>query len=520
MPSLTNDEVDLYTTSYTLAKTGADQYGNGLFLTSGFLTAKPSVPIYIGAIPWLMSSEKNILLARLPFAIFNSLTPLLFFLIMYKLTKNKLLSSISFCIFNFSPWFSYLSATGYEAYIGLFFLLLCLFILLSKFSYFNTLILYFTSSFLAFNSYMGFKPIFPIISCLFLCIGYLYRNKKLSFTMIGKAAGISILFFILFLIANYTAPNSNLIKKEYENMASYFNKSENEGKVWFDRLTTQAPNPLKKIIVNKLTVRLKDQLTKYMMTFNLAMYFQKGDPSALYGTADLSGLFFLTDFVFFIFGLTQIYRVKEWSIKALLLLIFVGGLPIALATTNPTFVIRGIILIIPFSILIGLGVYFLIVKMRQKSLGISLFILLVMINSVLYFTLYQTRIKVLNSESWHQSEKTLSNKLVQLDNKEEISIYVSEPKEIFLQFAFYNIKDPLLIKNVALNDNDHYTYNNISVEKNCPNTLPKGNEIYIYKHLYCKLSLVEPGYQVNEEFAVAGDKSGVDYLTIKPFPPN
>ena len=76
-------------------------------------------------------------------------------------------------------------------------------------------------------------------------------------------------------------------------MSSYFSKQETEGRVWFDRLTTQAPSPLKTVISNKVTIRLKDQLAKYMTTFNLAIFFQKGDPSALYGTADLSGLFFL-----------------------------------------------------------------------------------------------------------------------------------------------------------------------------------------------------------------------------------
>jgi len=519
MPSLTNDEADLYTTSYTLAKTGSDQYGNSLFLTSGFLTAKPSIPIYIGTIPWLVFSNKTIFLARLPFALLNSFTPLLFYFITLKLSKNKLLSFISFCVFNFSPWFSYLSATGYEAYIGLFFLLLSLLILLTEFSNSKKLILYFVTSFLAFNSYMGLKPIFPIISLLFLCIALLYDKQKLSLSNLGRAIFISILFFVFFVFLNYNAPNSNLIKKEYINMVSYFNQAETEGKVWFDRLTTQAPNPIKTLIANKFTVRFKDQLTKYMMTYNLAMYFQKGDPSALYGTADLSGLFFLTDFIFFIFGITQIYRIKEWTIKILLLLIFIGGIPIALSTTNPTFIMRGIILILPFSILISIGTYYSILRLKQKDLGILIFILLLSINLILYFTLYQTRIKVLSSEHWHQSEKTLSDKVALLNTEAKINVFASEPKAVFLQFAFYNIKNPQLIKNLILYHNDYFSYDNIVVQKECPQNLPKNKEIYVYKNLYCKLPLITPDYSVDDKFAIAGNKSGEDYLSISPVIP-
>ena len=46
-------------------------------------------------------------------------------------------------------------------------------------------------------------------------------------------------------------------------MFSYFSKQETEGRVWFDRLTTKGPSPLKTAISNKVTIRLKDQLAKY-----------------------------------------------------------------------------------------------------------------------------------------------------------------------------------------------------------------------------------------------------------------
>ncbi|MEK7079352.1 MAG: hypothetical protein AAB929_04755, partial [Patescibacteria group bacterium] len=276
MPSLTNDEADLYTTSYVTAKTASDQYNNSVFLTSGFLTTKPSIPIYFGTIPWLFTSQKSIFLARLPFALLNSITPLLFFLIIYVLTKNRSLSLISFSIFNFSPWFSYLSATGYEAYMGLFFLLLSQLILLTKLSRYKKYFFYAVATFLAFNSYMGLKPIFPFVSFIFLSVAAFHFNKRLRLVDIIKTSIISIALFIIFLSLNYVVPNTDLIKKEYTSMSSYFSKQETEGRVWFDRLTTQAPSPLKTVISNKVTIRLKDQLAKYMTTFNLAIFFQKG----------------------------------------------------------------------------------------------------------------------------------------------------------------------------------------------------------------------------------------------------
>ena len=513
MPSLTNDEADLYTTSYVTAKMGSDQYDNTLFLTTGFLTAKPSIPIYFGTLPWLFTSQKSIFLARLPYALLNSITPLLFFLIVHVLTKNRLLALISFCVFNFSPWFSYLSSTGYEAYMGLFFLLLSQLILLTKFSQIKKYFLYSITTFLAFNSYMGLKPIFPFVSFIFLLVAMFHFNKKIRFIDTGKALLISMMLFIVFLFFNYVIPNTDLIKKEYMSMSSYFNKQETEGKVWFDRLTTQAPTPIKNIISNKITVRLKDQLAKYMTTFNLAIFFQKGDPSALYGTADLSGLFFLTDLLFFIIGVTQLYRIKELSIRLLLILFFIGGIPVALAVTTPTFILRSIILIIPITLLIAYGIYFSIQKLGRHK-GIFIFVLLCIGNTIIFFTLYQTRIKVLNAEQWHNSDRVVSEKLAKLNPEDKVSVFVSEPKPLFLQYAFYSMTDANLIKKIAMYDDYNFSVNNLTIQKECPLILPKAHESYVYKYLYCPLPIT-PKITVDDKFAVAGDKSGMNYMLFK-----
>lgn len=512
MPSLTNDEADLYTTSYVTAKTGSDQYNNPIFLTSGFLTAKPSIPIYFGTLPWFFTSQKSIFLARLPFALLNSITPLLFFLIIYTLTKNRTLALISFSIFNFSPWFSYLSATGYEAYMGLFSLLLSQLILLTKLSRFKKYFLFSIAMFLAFNSYMGLKPIFPFVSFIFLSVAAIHFNKRLRMTDIIKAISISVVLFIVFLSLNYVIPNSDLIKKEYASMSSYFSKQETEGRVWFDRLTTQAPSPLKTAISNKVTIRLKDQLAKYMTTFNLSIFFQKGDPSALYGTADLSGLFFLTDLIFFIIGITQLYRIKELSIRLLLVLFFIGGIPVALAVTNPTFILRSIILIIPITMLVAYGSYFSIQKLGQNK-GILIFILLCVGNTIAFFTLYQTRIKVLNSEQWHHSDRIVSEKIAKLDPNDKVSVFVSEPKPLFLQYAFYEMTDAILIKKVAMHDDYSFSVNNVTIQKECPLTLPNAHESYVYKYLYCTLPTSR--LTVDDKFAVAGDMSGLNYMLMR-----
>lgn len=170
--SVTNDEADLYTSAYIFGRTLKDYFGNTFFLTTGILTPKPSVPVYIGAIPWFFISVKSVFLAKLPFVLLNSFTPLLLYSLVRKLTGDRKLPLFAFLVLNFSPWFSYPSATGYEAVVALFFVLLFFRATLGEPGRMK-LPLAAIAGFCAFNSYMGIKPVFPFV----LFVGLLFYGN-------------------------------------------------------------------------------------------------------------------------------------------------------------------------------------------------------------------------------------------------------------------------------------------------------------------------------------------------------
>ena len=517
IPSVSNDEADLYLSSYLLAKSGTDYYDNQFFLTSGILTAKPSIPIYIGSLSWLMNQEKSVHAARFLFLLWNSITPLLFFLTIFYITKNSRYAFIAFMVLNFSPWFSYMSVTGYESLICFGFLNASLLISVIPIKKPVKLALLAVFSFLIFNSYMAVRTYMPIIIVVNLLLGD-FIDKKQLVKSLSYIFIVGIIFTGLLTILNYYAPNSILVRNEFRYMVSV-DKAANEGNVWYERLTTDAPELGKKILVNKLTIQINEYTKKYLSILDMNIFFVKGDPSSLYGTAGLIGLFYLTDFLFFIFGLINLKSLDK-KLSYLLCFMVVAGIPIALTKTDVTVILRGIILLIPFTIIISHGIASFIKKSKTYY---SLYLLILFLNWIFFMTIYNTRIKPLNRSAWQINQKKMVEEIESIDRNYKITIFESDSRAAFIQYAFYKVKDPFVIKERLRNKN--YVYGKIEYKETCPKELQKGKVVYIMKHNYCEefykkylsISTKKADGQtviINQKFMVNSDFSGDDYVLI------
>jgi hypothetical protein len=514
IPSVTHDEADLYYSGYVVSQTAKDQYNNHVFLTTGFLTAKPAVPIYISALGWKIAPEKTVEFARLPFVILNSFIPVFFFFILYKLTKNKLLAFLGFLVFNFSPWFSYLSISGYEGLVALFFLLLDLVILLAdnmdkRIRYSAFIIV----SFLAFNSYMGIRLIFPFILGLFFVIYHSYHKSGFSSSkekltkyypkLVLITIGISIVFYGL----AYILPNTQLLKRDASQSVIFLNSKSYEQQIQFAHFTASGPPVLVRASFNKATFLAKDFINKYLYSFNIPVLFVNGD-SSIYGTNNLSGIFYLTDLIFFLIGIYALKQKGVLGIKLFMTMIVFGGLPIAFSAYSPTIIFRGIMLLIPYTILIAYGVYAVITHFKRTWL-VPLFCLLAVINASYFYMLFQVSLKNASVDAWHITEKDLFDHIAPLEvTGKKITIYNPEPKPTLLLYAFYREKGNIEDVKYDLNNNK-YTLGNISFSETCPKNLPKNDEIFIIKRNNCKDSK-------GQIFILAKDKSGNNYNLLTP----
>lgn len=477
--SITNDEADYYLSSYLFAKSGTDQYGNQVFFSSGFMNAISSVPVYIGSLFWTLIPIKSVFVARLPFALLNSITPVLFFSIVYYFSRNKTLSLVSFAIMNFSPWFLHLSSTaGFDSPLSLLFFLsavnvLCyvrkpIWIRWVSFTFF---------SFLAFNSYMGFKTIFPFLVFLFLTLDTLSQKKSsLNIKSIFTISIITVTLFITFFIIAFKGPGGNLFSGRASKTIVFLEKSIIENEVWYANLTTNN-KVVRKLFNNVIISPLQMFLSKYANALNPALFFF-GDPHVIYGLR-IMGLFFVSDiFLFFVgifFGFQKLNREMKIFVLGLL---FIAPLPAALQIEGLTVALRGMFLLPAISLLIACGYIFLIQKINKR---VFLFFIssLFIINVVSFLGLYQARIKIVSAESWGGSQKLILEDVNKL-KPNKIQLHVNDEKVMFMKYGIYNpIQNLELFKQQLMNSSlKQYTDGNVKIHFSCAEILSSEKEGY------------------------------------------
>src|SRR3989344_3469048 len=161
--SLYWDEASIGYNAYSVLTTGKDEWGE--FLPLHFRAfGEFKLPVYIYSV---VVSEfifgLTPLAVRLPAVIFGLLLIIGLYLVVYELTKNKLLSLLSSFLFSITPWFFIFSRTGYEATAGLAFFIWAIYLLLlsgkHKFLLLISTFLFVISAY----SYNSFRILMPLV---------------------------------------------------------------------------------------------------------------------------------------------------------------------------------------------------------------------------------------------------------------------------------------------------------------------------------------------------------------------
>ncbi|MBI5127454.1 hypothetical protein HZA76_03275 [Candidatus Roizmanbacteria bacterium] len=470
-PSITHDEADYFLNSYLFAKTGSDIFSNKFFLTSGILNATSAIPVYLGSLIYFFTN-KSVIVGRLPYAILNSLIPVLFYLILLKLTKNKTFSLIGFTVLNFSPWFSYLSSmSSIDAPTALVFYLIAIFIILSSMNPLLKYFLFITSLFFSFNSYMGIKTIFLFLIFIALLTKNIYYKNKLFFKTIVRDLLYSLIIFVTFFIITWISPVSQNFQYRLKDKILPLNTNLISKSVDTLREMSLGPILIRYFIHNKFTVTSNMFLDKYMQAFNPNILFVKGDTSSLYGT-NLFGLFYLFDAIFIVLGFLffrDLFKKNLTLIIPFILILITTPLTIGIMVDSPTISLRGYPLIISYSFFISCGVYYLLNQIIKNNKMISAIVFLLYLTGFIYFfALYRTTIRYTSGEQWHINEKRLIDKisLIKQESNKKIFVYVNDPKETLLLYLFYKNNDPKLIKQII--NSGKFAIDNIYFSDQCP----------------------------------------------------
>ena len=429
--SLLPDERDLALTSYSLAKTGNDLFGNHLPLIFDRISPhSPFIPIYYGAIWWLLPIYKTIFNARFIFLLPASLLPLLAYEIILYFSKEKRISLLTAIIFSFSPWIYHISRLGLEINLAL-----PLFLLAVLFQINNKKFLSYIFYGLTFFTYQGIRPLVIIFPIYFELYKHITNKSKIKFTAF-EISKYLILLIVLFIF-------SISIEKNIQTRSSFeiifFNSERLSTEVNFYRNISSAPFFIKQFFNNKLISVIYYLSNNFLKGMDFSYLFHLGDYVPEFSNGVI-GQFYLLFAFFLPVGLIHLFNKRKLSYYFLVSLIIIGLVPSVINFYSLTFSIRSSLAALGFSFLISCGIiysYHLIKKYSKLMtiLSVCAFSILLLFQTSYFFYHYFYSKPQLFSELFYERERKLSQYLLNKNKFYEVKVPL--PNSSFFSYLFF-----------------------------------------------------------------------------------
>lgn len=447
-PGLNIDEVAIGYNAYSILKTGNDEYGFRFPLSFKSVgDYKPPVLIYL-TVPSVAIFGLNEFAVRFPTALFSLLTiPLLYWLI-YKLTKDKLISLLGMGFLTISPWHIYYSRYAVEATVALFFLLLG-FTCLPKRPIWAGISL--SLSMYAYHTERVFVPAF-----LIACFAFIIRKK------LGKKI---VIFAVSLLLMSAPLVVSTLFGPDKVRAQTTLITND----INFTRYVSVG---LGNIIDSNSSLLFFYWIRKYLSYFQPSFWFYDGLYMTTKGIYGL-GVVYLFELPFLLIGIYKLIR--RWNTLSFLVFswILLGIFPASL-TQNEQHSLRTLIILPAVVFVSALGAKEFIRK--SKPFLVSLvYLLLIFWNLGFAFLVFSVHFPIQKGESFMEGTKrTVEYVLKHKDEYNEIVLdpvrgtegpyVVSVPHTYVL---FYSKYDPLKYQTEVKREGngfygfDKFTFRNI-----------------------------------------------------------
>lgn len=406
-PHLRNDEAALGYNAYSILKSGGDEHGQFLpiFLKS-FGDWKPALYTYL-TIPFVSFLGLNELSVRLPAAISGIIAVYLFYLLVFRLFKDKRIAFFSAFLLATSPWHIAFSRGAWEAQIAVTLTiaaLICFLKGLKENKFFLLSALLFGSTFLTSHSA---KPSTPLV---LIVIFLAYRKKMLKIPL-----KIFLLSSVIFIIVVTPV------------ILSFFNGKSSR--------------------VESLLVftQFNSFLQNWVNHYSLSMLFISGDGNPQHTAADF-GPFLLLDLLFLILGIKIFISEGYYKLSAgklILYWIILSPLSSVLAEGD-----INIVRYMNFFVLLTLVMGFGLSQLRGGKLAVIFTLYLLSFTVFLDSYLIHTPPK---NGAWQSGYKEIVQFIIPIQAKYE-KIYVPQSSDQpYIFFLFYQSYPPKKIqRDIAL----------------------------------------------------------------------
>lgn len=452
---ISDDEAAYIYNAYSISQTGKDILGNFLPLSFNAHSSMSPVPVYLTA-PFVGTMGLSAFSGRLPAALTSIGSVFLLFLITDFLLKSKRIALISALLLTISPWALQLGRNVWDVDFALFFLLLGIYIFITKID--SRKFLWSLIPFLfAFYSYHALKVffVFLIPVLIYFFREELLKRKKEMIVFICGCLLIGISFLIVMKTQGVTRQADVSILTD--NKAAIL--------VNWERQYNSSPWKLRDVFNNKPLYYLRVIRENYLEAFSTNFLFLYGDVDggAQIDNVHFRGVLYIIELPLLLLGIYCLFKNKNrFSKKFLLLLLLISPLP-STFTVGRSFVTRDIMMLPVLMIIVACGLDYLLKliaaqKPVYKYIFLSFFILAYLFLVSEYVYQYYYRWSIYGAEGWQKSYRDLTS-LVASKKSDYNRIYVSgNPQEFLLQYAITEKIDPVLVQKVW-RDNPIKLYN-------------------------------------------------------------
>lgn len=430
-PSLNWDEASLGYNSYSILKSGKDEWNRVLPLTfEAFGDYK--LPGYIYTlVPFVAVFGLNEFSVRMPSVIFGSLSVVFLYLVVWELSKDKKWALLSALLLAVSPWHFFLSRIALEANLALSFFIIGLYFLIIGLKKRGSLIpasLFFGLSIFTYNSARIFVPLF-----LFGFLILFWKQIKLT-----RFSIISAVIFGVFLVAGFYLAVFQDSSARY-----YWVRILDEGAISFldqSRNNSNLPEIFTKLIYNRPSYFAFHFIVNYLKHLSVQFLVLSGGTNYQFSVPNM-GLMYIIELPFLLFGFYKLLKKKiGWVFLFWFLL---APIPSALTREAPhalrsIFMIGGLQAIVSY----GLIQFLNIIKSKQlRELSIGLILIAFFVNGFIYFNNYFTNYPKQYSQAWQYGYSQVIEEINNIqDNYPKIYFtkYYGEPHIFYMFFSKYD----------------------------------------------------------------------------------
>lgn len=449
--SLYWDEVASAYNAYSIALTEKDEFGNPFpMLFRSFEDYKTPANIYLTSIVVKFFGLSE-LTARFTSAFFGSLSVIICFFLAKELFrkqkfKDKVLNTstiglVASFLLAISPWHIQFSRTGFEANVGLFFVILAIY-LFSKFANVKDFKYFFLSMSIFALSIYFYRSIWLFAPLMIFVLLIIYR-KLLTKELLKTSLGLLLFFLILLPFLPSALSKEGFTRQRQVNVFSNSNELVYKASV---KHYEAGGSIISKVLYNRRIVYFKTIIENYFGHFSPKFLFLEGDGNPRHGVMGM-GLMYLWEMPFLIIGVYALFKFSPNIRNLIIAWLLIAPIASAFAVPSPHALRSLNVLPVP-QILVGLGVIFSYSYSNKNFRNILTLLVSVLVIAFLarYLFLYHVETPKRVSAEWADGYKQLAEYIFKEERQYDKIVVSGHWWQPYIYILFYKQYDPQLFQ--------------------------------------------------------------------------